>query len=66
MQLLDYMKIGERAEHRPAELSGGGTPAPGATRSSLITRSAIVSDSRGWLIRSRSRFARRGSRWPCR
>jgi len=23
MQLLDYMKIGERAEHRPAELSGG-------------------------------------------
>jgi lipoprotein-releasing system ATP-binding protein len=23
MQLLDYMKIGPRAEHRPAELSGG-------------------------------------------
>ena len=23
MQLLDYMKIGARAEHRPAELSGG-------------------------------------------
>ena len=23
LQLLDYMKIGERAEHRPAELSGG-------------------------------------------
>ena len=23
MQLLDYMKIGERAEHRPAKLSGG-------------------------------------------
>ena len=23
MQLLDYMKIGHRAEHRPAELSGG-------------------------------------------
>jgi lipoprotein-releasing system ATP-binding protein len=23
MQLLDYMKIGQRAEHRPAELSGG-------------------------------------------
>ena len=22
-QLLDYMKIGERAEHRPSELSGG-------------------------------------------
>src|SRR5690606_8298090 len=22
-QLLDYMKIGKRAEHRPAELSGG-------------------------------------------
>ena len=23
MQLLDYMKIGQRADHRPAELSGG-------------------------------------------
>ena len=23
MQLLDYMKIGNRAEHRPGELSGG-------------------------------------------
>ncbi len=23
MQLLDYMKISQRAEHRPAELSGG-------------------------------------------
>ncbi len=48
MQLLDYMKIGPRAEHRPAELSGG---------SSSASRSPAPSPMHHWCCLQMSRRA---------